>query len=183
MAISERKAEIRRGRTELDIVGAESADAHQIAEIHIRTSRLAYRGLISDARLAAFDVSTRTSEWQQWLANPTADVFVARSTRIIGFCNLIASRDSDLPDDSGEIAAIYVDPTWQRRGVGGLLIETTVARAKERGFRLLTLWTLRENSRARKFYEAKGFTRDGSERFYPRAPGARVRDIRYRLSL
>ncbi len=183
MATSETKAETRQGRIDLDVVVAESADAHQIAEIHIRTSQLAYRGLIPDAVLAAFDVSTRTREWQQWLANPTADVLVARSTQIIGFCNLIASRDSDMPVDTGEIAAIYVDPGWQRRGVGGLLIETTVARAKERGFRLLTLWTLRENSRAKNFYESKGFSQDGSERFYPRAPEVMVRDIRYRLSL
>ena len=54
----------------------------------------------------------------------------------------------------GEIDQLHVAPEFQRHGVGSSLIE----RARELSPELLGLFTHQRNEKARRFYEAKGFS-------------------------
>ena len=51
-----------------------------------------------------------------------------------------------------ELDALYVDPDSQRQGVGSALFERAIE-ARPEGFRF---WAFRDNTRARRFYEARG---------------------------
>jgi putative acetyltransferase len=62
--------------------------------------------------------------------------------RIVGYAVL---RDDELHD-------LYVAPSAQGRGVGSALFDR-VREARPLGFRL---WVFRDNTRARRFYEARG---------------------------
>ncbi len=72
------------------------------------------------------------------------EVWVAESGgRVVG---LLALRGS-------LVDRLYVEPEWQRRGVGRALLE----KARELSPTELRLFTLQRNERARRFYEAHGF--------------------------
>ena len=54
----------------------------------------------------------------------------------------------------GWIDQLYVDPSWQGRGVGTRLVE--LAQSRARGG--LDLWAFQANTGARRFYERHGFS-------------------------
>ena len=53
--------------------------------------------------------------------------------------------------------ALAVEPAYRRRGIGTRLIELTQERAKENGYRMLSLIAFRDNAPALALYEALGF--------------------------
>jgi GNAT superfamily N-acetyltransferase len=72
-------------------------------------------------------------------------VFVARDEqrRPVGF---IAFSD-------GRVNHLYVLPSYQRLGIGGLLLDRAMG-----SFKMLKLWTFERNELARRFYENHGFS-------------------------
>lgn len=158
-------------------------DAARIAEIQVETWRAAYRGLVPDDYLATLDPVRRAIVWKELLSTPGQTFFVAmRDSRIVGFCDLVPSRDPAAPPEIAEIAAIYVEPSAWRTGAGRGLVAAAVELATEHGFQLLTLWVLSSNKRARLFYESLGFSPDGAEKTKER-PGFQLHEIRYRRAL
>ena len=61
-----------------------------------------------------------------------------------------------------ELYALYVRPPWWSTGTGRALMERVLARTGAAGYQAITLWVLRDNERARRFYERAGFTPDGA---------------------
>ncbi len=59
------------------------------------------------------------------------------------------------------ITGIAVDPAFQRRGVGRMLLEAAVAEARVRGVRRVTLRVLAHNEAAVRLYEQGGFVVEG----------------------
>jgi len=158
-------------------------DARSIAAVHIASWRAIYKGHMPDDVLKDLDLEQRAAVWHERLALASIDCIVAEAPPVVGFCSLSASRDSDCEPATGEITAIYLDPQHWRRGVGRQLVVAAVARAQERGYRNLTLWVLRENQRARSFYEAVGFSCDGQEKTDMRIIGSPLHEVRYVRSL
>jgi ribosomal protein S18 acetylase RimI-like enzyme len=68
-----------------------------------------------------------------------------------------------------------------RRGSG--VTEHVLAEARARGFEVCTLWTLTDNERARRFYEAVGFGLDGATRTEAANTDHPLHEVRYRCSL
>src|SRR5690625_4211513 len=99
---------------------ANPSDARVIAEVHVASWHVAYRGLLPDEYLAGLSVERRVRMWTQILTDPDVDVFVSldADTRVVGFASLQASRDSDATENTGEITAIYVLPDEWGCGFG-----------------------------------------------------------------
>jgi ribosomal protein S18 acetylase RimI-like enzyme len=57
--------------------------------------------------------------------------------------------------DSIEVDDLFVLPGRTSRGLGGLLLTTARTEARQRG-KPLVLWAMRNNARARRFYEREG---------------------------
>lgn len=163
----------------LRIRDATPEDAERIAEINAAGWRQAYRGIVDPDRLDAISTSAWAREIRANLGDLAGGSFslVAEDDEgIAGSCFVVApSRDGDLGPEVAELAAIYVEPARWRRGVGRALIAAALGRATGNGFREMSLWTLAENDRAFAFYEALGWSRDGSERIHPRAGAATAR--------
>jgi len=158
---------------------ARDADAPGIARVHVRSWQRAYRGIVPDALLDALDEERRTSDWRGRLRQQGHDLLVAElGQELVAFCSLIPSRDADGAPATGEIMAIYVSPEHSRRGAGRALLEASLAQARGR-YRVLTLWVLTDNARARRFYEACGFVPDGAHQQVALG-GARLDEVRYR---
>lgn len=160
--------------------GANATDAQKIAQIHVETWRAAYCGQISGAVLAAQSVERRAAFWRERLTQSNGSVFVAESDSVIGFCDLIPSRDKDANQAVGEIAAIYVLCQHWRQGAGRALCDWALAEALRRGFEVVTLWVLASNGGARRFYEAMGFSRDGATKTKKASDGSELHEVRFR---
>jgi len=165
-------------------------DAEHLAFVHVRSWQAAYEGLLPQDYLDQLDVARRTEGWRRWLENTdppgtlVADSAGAQGAgRIVGFAGLAPARDSDAdPARTGEVWAIYLLPQAWGKGVGRELMTEALERLASQGYQDATLWVLRENARARRFYEAAGFTADGAEKLDDIA-GSPVTEVRYRRSL
>jgi GNAT superfamily N-acetyltransferase len=92
------------------------------------------------------------------------------------------SRDGDAAAGTGEVYAIYVDPSAVGTGIGQALLARAVSGMRERGYTAATLWVLDGNTRARRFYEAAGWRPDGAPQEGERG-GAAQQEVRYRIAL
>jgi GNAT superfamily N-acetyltransferase len=103
---------------------------------------------------------------------------------LAGFCLFGPTRDQDGTNKpTGEIIALNVRPEYWRRGFGKGLCEYAFDEAARRGWTVMTLWILKGNERAARFYEALGFSLDGSERIDTHVIGAPIYELRYSKAL
>ena len=164
---------------------ATAADAASIAQIHVETWRVAYRGQIPDAVLNGLDVGRRSVFWQERLAQMRGAVFVAEDgDRITGFCDLVPSRDKDADARTvSEIVAIYILPKYWRKGTGRALCNRALAAARRQNYKAVTLWVLASNDGARRFYETMGFSLDGFTKSDRAADGSELHEVRFRMTI
>ena len=83
--------------------------------------------------------------------------------RPVGFASFGPTRDEDESEGTGELMALFVDPSAWGRGVSDALVERVLSELASDGFREVTLWTFRDNHAAGRLYERHGFAPDGSE--------------------
>jgi len=164
---------------------ANPSDAYDLAEMHVSTWQVAYRGLLPDDFLDGLTVAARAERWLQILTDSLRQVWVAcEADRIVGFASLGISRDDDaLPHQTGEIYGLYVHPDEWRRGIGSELMVQALHALELKGYAEATLWVLRGNKRARDFYEASGFVPDDAAKVDTNAAGISFDEVRYRRRL
>lgn len=171
----------------LRIRRATAADASAIADVHVRSWQWAYRGLLPDDFLDGMTatIKDRRESHRRRLADESPDMrtWVAENNeQIIGFAATGRSRDDDATDVTGELMAIYLIPEEAGRGVGRALFNHAVQELWQRGYREATLWVLEGNWGARHFYEAAGWTADGTKKTDVRPSGLELHEVRYRAS-
>ncbi|BDB42541.1 GNAT family N-acetyltransferase [Mycobacterium kiyosense] len=138
----------------------------------------AYRGLIDQAFLDGLTPEARARRYtfgQPGIRMPVTLVAV-RDATISGFVTFGLCRDED---STGEVMAIYVDPSQLGTGVGRLLIEAARERLRGLGVSGAVLWVLEANTLARRFYERDGWAPDGARRTAVYGDGPVV-EVRYR---
>jgi GNAT superfamily N-acetyltransferase len=157
-------------------------DAKSIAQVHVRSWQIAYVDIIPKDFLDALSIETRAANWKSVLADGrSVTALFELPSGIAGFVNVSASRDPQAGVHTGEIAAIYVDPSYWRQGIGKHLLGWGMNQATEHRWSNMTLWVLRDNRRARYFYEKAGWHDDGTERI-ERFLQSEVVEVRYAWS-
>jgi len=167
----------------MKIRAALESDAPAIARVHIDSWRAAYRGIIPDDVLDNLEIDQRRAQWSASLNDDLSETIVAHwKGEIIGFASFGATRDEDDdPAQVGEIMAVYIAPKSWRRGIGRGLCEAAVSELSTRGFAEIVVWMLKENHRARGFYESVGFCSDGTTKLV--TIGVLLEECRYRRVL
>jgi len=133
-------------------------DAEAFERIRIGTWQATYRGLFPDALLNGMrpNVERRRDRLRELSASQTEFCFVAEvAGEVVGFAISCPERTGD-PVYKGEVAAIYVLPAHQGKGLGRALIRESVRELAGRGMTSLLIWVLRENRIGRAFYESLG---------------------------
>jgi GNAT superfamily N-acetyltransferase len=101
---------------------------------------------------------------------------------VVAFIAVDVSGDDDATDGVGEVGAIYARARVWGAGTGRQLMDVGLDLLWRRGCDEATLWVLDTNERARRFYEAGGWSIDGATKVEI-IGGAEVNELRYRRSL
>jgi ribosomal protein S18 acetylase RimI-like enzyme len=126
---------------------ATAEDAEAVARVQIASWQAAYKHLFSSEQLEAIPLAERTEFWARF-PPIVADV----DDEVAGFVAV----------GNGELYAIYVHPDKWGTGVGRELMRAGENRLRELGNVGAFLWVFEDNPRARRFYEAAGWSTDGA---------------------
>jgi len=139
------------------IFPAGPADAEALADVHVRSWRESYRGILPDAYLARMSVDAHARRWRWTLTYPgPQDVTLAAGDRagLAGYAAAGPSRSGRAKE--GEIHTLYLLREAQGHGLGRRLVEDAARALAANGAQSLMISVLRDNHRARAFYEHLG---------------------------
>jgi len=138
---------------------ANISDAPAIAEIQVITWQDAYKEIIPEGFLSQLSIAKKTMSWAEQIADQSIKTLVYEvNSDVVGFIAGGNCRDNDL-NGYEEIYAIYINPTYQKQGVGCALTKSFLSTHP------YSLWVLSENTSAIKFYEKLAFHTDGKTKF------------------
>lgn len=162
---------------------ARSEDAMSVARVHVRSWRQAYRGLLPDDYLNQLRPEDRAAKYAFDYADPQEPhtIVAIEDNHITGFATTMPSREPAL-SSHGELAALYVDPSYWGRGIGAALIAAARAHLFNSGYRNAYLWILAGNTRAERFYQIDGWL-PTSEHRTDTVWGITVNETRYLRTL
>lgn len=132
------------------------SDAEDLARVHVTSWRETYRGLLADAFLARMSEPGFTRRFRRQLTDPGSGLTLAAADRygLVAYAQGGASR-RNIPGEA-EIQTLYVLRAAQGRGLGKRLMTETARALAANGATSLMISVLRDNIRARGFYEHLG---------------------------
>ena len=133
-------------------------DAEAIARVHVATWRSAYRGVLPDDFLASLSEANYAERWTRVIGDGSSSVQVVEQAEgIVGFASGGRERAGE-SGFAGELYAIYVLDSAQRRGHGRELVRAVAGALRDMSVPDMIVWVLRDNTSARQFYERLGGT-------------------------
>ena len=138
------------------------------AFVHWRSWHEAYFGIVSQAYLDKLTLEKCEEIAFQWPDN----ILVAKDgDRVVGFVGYGRSREA--ASETGEIFALYILSDYYGTGVGRQLMEAGMEQLIDCAD--FSLWVLKENKRAIRFYQKCGFASDGQEKALPALEATEIR--------
>lgn len=136
----------------IKIVKIEAKDLKRIIELANKTWEPTYKDILSKEQLVyMFDLMYNEDTLKKRILNGN-DFYIARiNQHDIGFIETVNKNNDKL-----SISKIYIDPNYQKKGIGKIMIEFLEKEAKSKNFRLLSLNVNRFNP-AQHFYTKMGF--------------------------
>ncbi len=164
---------------------ARPEDAPAIASVHVASWQAAYRGQLPDVVLENLSVDRRAETWSDVIAatGPADAVLVMERAGVLRGLRscLRGARFRRRRRHGGGV--LPLSPCGDLGpGAGARAHGSCAVPPHGGGFTSAILWVLATNDRARRFYEAGGWERDGAERT-ELIGGARVAEVRYRREL
>ncbi len=153
---------------------AAAADAPALARLHVAAWRLAYEGILPQRVLAALSEREFERVWEQLLRDAARATLVICPHDAASPAGFVACRS----EPEAEIIGLYVDPSRWRKGLGTLLMSAALERLAAAGAQRVVVWVMRDNGRARAFYERLGFAPTGRSRESTRQE-ARFEEVEY----
>lgn len=136
---------------------AEKQDIPRIAEIIVFGKRVAYRPIFENDYVSFNELRVVDLYEEYHCGQNRLDGMLVYDDGIVK--GIINSHPKD--DKTLEITDFYVEPFFVGQGIGTLLLAQMIRQAEQKGFRKIILWVLKDNGKARRFYEAKGFIDSG----------------------
>lgn len=145
-------------------------DISQVAMLHLASWQKAFRGILSDGYLDNLIREQFEEIWGRMIEMSNRTNLVAEKYGIvIGFIAFGPIREiSNGKGDIGEVYGIYVHPAQWRTGTGKKLLTIALKELKDKGFKKVCIWTMKDNDIARGFYEKLGFILTNEKRISKR---------------
>jgi ribosomal protein S18 acetylase RimI-like enzyme len=140
--------------TEIEIRPLRLEEAEGLVELAGRVWRTSYPGIIAPEQIE-YMLAQRYKPGlvKQLLARGDLWLVALAGEEMVGFAHGHPLQDSDYKLDK-----LYVDPDWQRHGIGGRLTAEVVRHAGRHGYNRLLLRVNRQNQPAIDAYLKYGFT-------------------------
>lgn len=166
------------GGTNMEIRKATLDDVKDISRIHALSWKSAYKGIVPQAYLDELKEDFWVPAFGIWIKDNVLSVkLIFENCNLIGCVAYGKSRDKSLPN-WGEIVSIYLLPEYFDKGYGKKLLESALLDLKQSGYQNVYLWVLKENQRARHFYE-KNKLQCNKDECICEIMGKELTDIRY----
>ena len=130
----------------------EEKDIKQVAKIITEDWKIAYKGIIDDEYLKNLDYKDKEKSIREKYQKRKS--IVLEEGIVKGYSRFGENRDEE--KDLGELYALYVEADERGKKIGEKLLRKTASILKERGYKEMVIWCLKENKKARKFYEKMG---------------------------
>lgn len=167
----------------IEVREARPDDADAIAAAHVEGWRVGYRDLLPDEFLDAPEFAQqRIDRWRMWTwaeGLPGSQMYVpVLNGRVVGFGHCGAERVDPTCDQSGtgtatatvlgrgEVYGFYLHPDAWGSGAASALMARCHEYLSDAGYAEAILWVLRDNPRARRFYENAGWSPTGREMLF-----------------
>ncbi|MDB5874396.1 MAG: family N-acetyltransferase [Ramlibacter sp.] len=162
---------------------AVDSDAEQVAAVHASSSHTAYESIAPGAP-QSLPMEKRRAFWRDAIEYGEPLVQVALDAgRVVGFVGFDRSRDPKSKPTTGEIWAIYVEPSLWGSGAGLALWDAAREGLLEEGCTEVTLWIPLANDRALRFFELAGFKRELNTAKTAVISGVKLEEIRLKRAL
>lgn len=139
---------------------ADIEDLSRIAEIIVFGKRVAYRHIFEDDN-GSFHKLQVVDLYEEYKSNLNV-----LEGMLLYDDGIVKGVINGRPKESRimEITDFYVEPFFVGQGIGTLLMKHMIQQIKEKGYRKIILWVIKDNAGARKFYEMNGFANSGETR-------------------
>jgi ribosomal protein S18 acetylase RimI-like enzyme len=143
------------------------ADIDQTVRLGNKVWRAAYAHIMSpevfDARDAKADEKIKQAKEIGVNMSGRIDYVAVDGNKVVAFA--IGTTESGYENYKGhaDLMAIYINPEYQRFGLGRKLFDKVVAFFKKEGCKMMVIGVLKENTQARKAYEKWGGKLDAYE--------------------
>jgi len=159
---------------------ARGDDLEELVRVNLAAFRAGNAPALSAGAAAQLTTDAARAQWQQFFGRrpPGSTVTVAElDGRLCGFAGAGPSRDDDLDPPVGELYSLYVDPDSWGRGHGSALHDAALSGLTRGEFASAALWVLEGNARAQRFYQARGWRPDGTQRPFMSASSLGLRRL------
>lgn len=131
----------------------EERDIDEVAKIIVEDWKIAYKGIIDINYLKGLNYVDRAKKIKEKYSKQKALVYTEEND-VKGYCRFGENRDAE--KWYGEIYALYIKYNARNSGIGKKLIKKAMEILKDRGYKEVIIWCLKENKNARIFYEKIG---------------------------
>lgn len=146
-------------------------DISTLAAIHVSAWQTAYKNHMPQEYLNQISIEKRISNWQEWIdtPGPRTTFVIGDDENLIGFC-IFGPVQKDKTNDlhtysaEGEILSLNIHPENWRCGYGKQLCLAVIQESVQRQWKNLSLWTLKSNEPAKRFYQTLEFSSTGISR-------------------
>ena len=131
-------------------------DVEQIAQIHVASWKITYKGMFSEAFLKNFTPESRYILWRNNINNPNKIILVLENdNKIIGFIMGESIKQRKYAQYDGDLTALYLKKEEQGKGYGKLLFDALLIEFVKIGYRNCIVKVLKECD-CKYFYEKLG---------------------------
>ena len=136
---------------------ADKQDIARIAEIIVFGKRVAYRPIFENDYVS-FNELQVVNLYEEYNSN-----LHRLDSMLLYDDGIVKGVINGQPIDAKtiEITDFYVEPFFVGQGIGTLLIEYLIEQVGKKGVHKIVLWVIKDNIKARTFYEDNGFVNSG----------------------
>ncbi len=137
---------------------ATQGDRDALAALHVLVWRDTYGRLAPAVAYEALDEAKRREHWDELLVRDPdrwVTLVAALDGALVGFGHA-GPGTHQVMHEAGEVIHLYVDPTWQRRGIGSALLGQLRQFLTDSGYSVVKLAVVSGNDHAVRFYEREG---------------------------
>jgi ribosomal protein S18 acetylase RimI-like enzyme len=162
----------------MEIKKATLDDVKDISRIHALSWKFAYKGIVPQDYLDEIEEDFWVSMFADCIKNNDLIAqLIFENHAPIGCISYGKSRDEKFPH-WGEIVSLYLLPEYFGKEYGDKLLESALFDLRQSGCQNVYLWVLKENQRARHFYEKNNW-KCTKDRCIYQIRGKQLIEVRY----